>query len=147
MESLLRTAARSFVSEMHIRNLMRGEWVSLFDESGKELPGIRGRIGVSALTAGHTEVGVDLIEMSPGSSFPLHTHDGDHILYIHSGTGSVHINGTDHPVGPGDSVFIPAEYPHGVRASHNSTEPLVFLAFGHPHKHLSATDRMHLVHE
>lgn len=142
MESVLRAAARQFVSEQHLRNVLEGEWTPLYDADGQLLPGIRGRMGACATKVDGTEIGVDLIEMQPGSAFPLHQHDGDHILYFQSGVGIVHIDGEDHTVRQGDTIFISAEHPHGVRVETTATEPLVLLAFGHPHKHLDAQDRM-----
>jgi len=85
-----------------------------------------------------------LIEMQPGSAFPLHTHPGDHILYVLAGPGLVHVDGVDHRVNTGDTIFIPAEYPHGVRTIREAPA-LVFLAVGFPHKHVSAPDRMRLL--
>jgi quercetin dioxygenase-like cupin family protein len=146
MRTVLEHAARQFVAEDHIRSLLAGEWVPLHDEAGAPLPGIRGRVGAAATAADGHEIGVDLIEMQPGTAFPLHTHPGDHVLYVQSGAGCVHVDGTDHRVKPGDTIFIPAEYPHGVQGPPAGTVyPLVFLAFGHPHKHVSASDRMKVV--
>lgn len=142
MQSVLESAARKFVAEQHLRNLLAGEWVEMFDANGNLLVGIRGRIGACATKVDGTDIGVDLLEMQPGSAFPLHEHDGDHILYFMSGGGIVHINGTDHVVKMGDSIFIPAEYPHGVRVPDTAKEVLLTLAFGHPHKHVSSRDRM-----
>lgn len=142
MESVLRAATRKFLAEKHLKNLLEGNWVEMFDADGILLKGIRGRIGACATKVDGTDIGVDLLEMQPGSAFPLHEHDGDHILYFVSGTGIVHINGTDHAVKTSDSIFIPAEYPHGVRVPEDATEILLTLAFGHPHKHVSAKDRM-----
>lgn len=143
MEAILHTACRKWVSEEHLRNVLTGEWVSMFDSNGKLFQGIRGRIGAGATTVDGTEIGVDLIEMQPGSEFPLHVHDGDHILYVLSGAGSVHIEGVDLLVCAGDTIFIAAELPHGVKGPPASAlEPLIFLAFGHPHKHVDAHDRM-----
>ncbi len=148
MQRVLESAARKFVAEQHLKNLLAGEWVEMFDADGNLLTGIRGRIGACATKVDGSDIGVDLIEMRPGSAFPLHQHDGDHILYFASGEGIVHINGTDHPVKTGDSIFIPAEYPHGVKVPASAQGVLLTLAFGHPHKHVDAKDRMkHLEEE
>jgi quercetin dioxygenase-like cupin family protein len=128
------------------RNLEREEWVALQDEHGRPLPGIRGKRGVAAPSATGREFGIDLIRMSPGAAFPLHTHAGDHILYVMEGEGRVHIDGVDHPVTPGDTIFIPARYPHGVKANAEQVGDLLFLAVGYPHRHVEAPDRMTLVH-
>jgi quercetin dioxygenase-like cupin family protein len=144
VRSVLESAARRFVAGEHLRNVYVGDWLPLHAEDGSVLPGIRGRVGATAVTQDGHEIGVDLIHMDRGSAFPLHVHPGDHILYIVSGGGCVHIDGDDRQVMPGDSVFIAAEHPHGVKAG--TATHLRFLAFGHPHKHLEAADRMRLVH-
>jgi quercetin dioxygenase-like cupin family protein len=145
MDSVLESALRKFISEDHIRNVLAGEWVDLFDNHGHQLPGIRGRIGVSALGISNMEIGLDLMEMQPGSFFPPHTHTGDHIIYVLSGCGVVRVGGTDSVMKEGDSVFIPAELPHGFNADSAAQQPLVFIAVGHPHQHLSSVERMKLV--
>jgi hypothetical protein len=42
----------------------------------------------------------------------------------------------------GHVAHIPAEYPHGVWVADEATEPLVFAATGHPHRHVDAPNRM-----
>jgi quercetin dioxygenase-like cupin family protein len=145
VESILRSATRVFSSEQHLHNILTGEWVELVDEEGHPLPGIRGRVGAAGMTLGQVELGADLIEMQPGSAFPLHTHEGDHLLYVVSGHGFVHIDGVDQPVTEGDTIFVPAEYPHGVLSDAEATDVFRLLAVGHPHKHVGARDRMHMV--
>ena len=145
MRSVIEMAVRDFATDEHIRNLRTGEWVALHDDSGRRLEGIRGRIGVAATTNAGEEFGIDLIEMDPGSAFPLHTHPGDHILYVVEGRGLVHVDGEDHGVVRGDSIFVPAELPHGVKTYAEADDPFSFLAVGHPHRHLTATDRMKVV--
>lgn len=126
-------------------NLDRQPWVSLRDETGRTLEGIRGKRGVAAQGAEGHPLGIDLIEMEPGAAFPLHTHEGDHILYILAGHGYVHVDGVDHPAAAGDTVFIPAAYAHGVKTDPHARERFQFLAVGYPHRHLEASDRMALV--
>jgi quercetin dioxygenase-like cupin family protein len=130
-----------------IRGVDRGEWVSLVREDGERLEGIRGRAGAVGQTLGGAEFGADTIEMQSGSAFPLHAHEGDHVLYIIRGRGFVHAGGVDHPVQAGDTIFVPAELPHGVRADGEGRRPLLFLAVGLPHKPVGAADRMRLVEE
>ena len=145
MNSSLACNARRFLPARHIRNLERGDWLSCFDEHGMRLLGIKGRAGAAAELSDGDELGSDLIEMAPEASFPLHTHEGAHILYILRGRGAVHIDNAIHRVGAGDTVFIPAEYPHAVSNFDRRAGTLVFLAVGFPHKPVDALDRMRLV--
>jgi hypothetical protein len=52
--------------------VLKGEWADLFDDDGNKLEGIRGRIGVSSISCEGKDIGVDFMEMQPGSAFPLH---------------------------------------------------------------------------
>ena len=142
MQTSLLEVARRFVASEHLKNVLAGDWLTLHDDHGQPLEGIRGRMGAAAIGMHGHEIGVDLIEMQPGTSFPLHVHPGDHILYILRGFGAVTIDGAAREVKPGDTIFIAAEHPHGVKGPAAGMSPLVFLAFGHPHKHVSAPDRM-----
>ena len=144
MDSVLESAARQWIAEDHLRNVLEsGQWITMFDSDGRKLAGIRGKRGAGATKVDGTAIGVDLIEMQPGSSFARHVHDGDHILYIESGTGAVHIDGEDRHVKKGDTIFIAGEYPHGVIGPPlGAAEPLVIIAFGHPHKHVGSHERM-----
>jgi quercetin dioxygenase-like cupin family protein len=140
LEVKLREISGDFV------NLDQSELIPLVNEHGEELPGIRGRKGVKAIRVNGEELGVDLIEMDVGSAFPLHTHPGDHILFVLEGQGGVVINGEFHRVVKNDSIFIAAEYPHGVRGPVQPEDaPFRFLAVGIPHMELDSRDRMKLV--
>ena len=128
---------------IYIQNFQKSDWVRLVNESGESLPGIRGRPGVAAPTLDGKMLGADLIEMQPGSAFPLHTHVGTHILYVVQGQGMVRINGVDYQIQPEDTIFIPAECPHNVLAPETAPASLVLLSVGHPHRPLEARNRMH----
>jgi glyoxylate utilization-related uncharacterized protein len=145
MRTVLESAARAFCASDHLKNILEGQWTNLFDEEGNVLPGIRGRAGACSMTFFGFEIGVDFIEMQPGAEFALHTHQGEHILFVVKGNGCVHIDGVDQRVKEGDTIFIPAEYPHGVKTVSDYEAPFQFLAFGCPHMSLDSTDRMHLV--
>lgn len=115
----------------------------MYDSDGRLLKGIRGRIGAVERGMSGYEIGVDLIEMQPGTAFPLHIHDGDHVLYIESGVGAVFIEGRYRKIKKGDSIFIAGEYPHGVQGPPvTAKKPLVLVAFGHPHTHVESKHRM-----
>jgi mannose-6-phosphate isomerase-like protein (cupin superfamily) len=147
MEAVLRAAVRAFTSEQHLIDVLAdgADWLDLYDEEHRRLPGVRGRPGALGLTADGHSIGVDLIEMDAFSAFPLHVHRGDHILYGLEGNGTVVVDHVDYPLGMGTTVFIAAEQPHGVRGP--ETGRLRFLAFGVPHEHVSSPKRMTLVTE
>lgn len=129
----------------HRRDFATLPWEDMFDEQGNKLEGIRGKSGASEVGSDGLLIGADLIEMLPGSHFPLHVHPGDHILYAISGEGMVKIDDTIHNFSAGQTFYIRASYPHNVGTYFNATEPFVILAIGHPQKHVSDLDRMHIV--
>jgi quercetin dioxygenase-like cupin family protein len=140
--SLAEQIERRFVADQHKVDVLAGPMVKMFDDLGIELPGIMGRAGAWGTTVDGHEFGADLIEMQPGSAFPLHVHAGDHLLFIVSGRGFVHIDGEDHPAVTGDTFYIAAEHPHGVKTDPDFWGAFAFLACGIPHKHITAHDRM-----
>ncbi|PWT76948.1 MAG: hypothetical protein C5B60_03465 [Chloroflexi bacterium] len=130
---------RPWLRTTHLCDFTNGEWRPMYDDAGIKLPGIEGKCGVRARKADGSWIGGDFIRMQPHSAFPLHTHDGEHVIYFIYGKGFVHIDGEDVPVSQDHLIHIPAEHPHSVWCSE---QPLVFLAVGHPHQHVGSTKRM-----
>jgi quercetin dioxygenase-like cupin family protein len=134
---------RPFDAERHIVNLENCPKEPVTDGDGGILEGIFGFAGVASVLENGHAIGVDIINMAAGSAFPLHTHPGAHILVIREGRGSISVDGVDYHLGSGDTIFVPAQYPHGVSAG--LTAGVSFLAFGVPHMPLSHPKRMTLV--
>jgi quercetin dioxygenase-like cupin family protein len=143
----MRVSIRDFLPEQHIRNLLTGNWVPMYDDKGQPLSGIRGRTGVSAETVQGVRIGLDLMEMSPGSAFPRHVHSGDHILFFLTAGAEVDVGAETFSMLSGDGIVIPAEQPHSVRVASSTLEPVKLLAFGHPHVELDSLKRMRVVDE
>ena len=53
-----------------------------------------------------------LFELGPGGRTPLHTHANEHEVFVVEGEGSVWRDGTDVPIVPGTSVFVPGGEKH-----------------------------------
>ena len=120
---------------------------AMYDDLSVLLKGIEGVEGAKGILADGEEMGLDIIEMQPTTEFPLHTHEGSHILYILEGEGMVHIEGIDYVVDEGDSVYIPAAFPHGVKTSPRNSSTFKFLAIGYPHHPVESTTRMQVVRD
>lgn len=134
----------TFNAEKHLRNFADLDWEPMYGEEA-QLWGIRGKTGATEIGSDGELIGADLIEMQPGSAFPLHTHPGDHILYGISGRGTVTIDGEKRPVEVGTTVYIAGGYPHNVGTYAEDAEPFVLLVVGHPKQHVSSPDRLKLV--
>ncbi len=128
---------------LHIVNLEGKLADGVNDGTGGVFSDIRGRSGVRAAMPNGVAIGVDLIEMAAGTAFEPHTHSGAHVLVVREGRGSIAIDGIDYPLREGDSVYVPADYAHGVSAGSDSG--MLFIAFGVPHLPISSPDRMTLV--
>ncbi len=125
--------------DLFVRNLLEGAepWIPI-------QAGIRGRPGVSGMPPGldvNEPMGIDLIDMQPGTIFSLHTHPGAHILYVVAGCGTVTIGGAVYRTKHGDCYFVPAEVPHAVGA----IERHQLLAVGFPYRALNDPRRLTIV--
>jgi mannose-6-phosphate isomerase-like protein (cupin superfamily) len=68
-----------------------------------------------------------VVEIAPGNpdlSYP-HRHAQPEVYYVLSGIGVVTVDGNQHPVRPGTTLFIPGDSEHGVR--NTGTEVLRLL--------------------
>jgi quercetin dioxygenase-like cupin family protein len=128
-------------------NVLHGPWYMCLDEEGRDLAGIRGVEGANARLEGGLELGIDRIEISPGSGFEPHTHEGAHLLFGLYGSGELLFAGQTFLIQPGDTVYVPAHVAHAVRSSKTATQPFSLLAIGYPHKKINSKDRMQLVRE
>lgn len=137
---------RRFNREDHIQNLLTKPPVEMLDDLGRVLEGIDGRGGARGLMADGMHLGADQIVIAAGRGFPLHVHEGDHLLYVLAGIGGLHVDGVDYVMREGDSIYVPADYPHSVRGP-ESGPPIRLLAFGVPHHPIDSTKRMTLLTE
>lgn len=69
------------------------------------------RTPTAALTVGIAEIGADARDVQP------HRHAPPEVYHILAGEGVVRIDGIDHPVRAGATVFIPGNAWHGTRNS------------------------------
>lgn len=136
----------AFDPDQHIQSLLAGVQREMLDDSGRLLKDVTGVAGARANILDDVTIGVDRIIMRPGTAFPLHTHEGAHLLYVLSGRGGLHIDGEDYVLGEGDSIYVPAEHPHGVRGPVDD-RTFEILAFGIPHHPVDSTTRMTVVDE
>lgn len=133
----------TFDRTKHIKNLRKGPFVSVVDNNGKAVEGVSGNHGVVERSINGESVGIDRIEVSPGSGFEMHTHPSDHILYVLRGRGFLDIQGEAVEMTRGMSLFVPANVAHAMRAAPRRW--LKVLAIGFPHIDLNDPKRMVVV--
>jgi mannose-6-phosphate isomerase-like protein (cupin superfamily) len=68
--------------------------------------------------------------MIPPGRAPAHHHTYDEVVHVLAGRGVVHLDGTDTPIGPGTSLYLPPLQPHCLE--NTGAEPLQVLGVFHP---------------
>lgn len=71
-----------------------------------------------------------LNEIRPGGAGREHAHDVEHGMYIIRGRGRFTLEGTEHQVGPGTAVFVPAHARHSLAC--DGDEPLQYVVIYAP---------------
>ena len=82
--------------------------------------------GEKLLTNG--QLGVDLLVVPPGAGFPVHVHQGHHLLLVIAGRGTFSLDHEIHEVAPGDLSMIEGMVPHAV--GNPFDQPHCLLAIG-----------------
>lgn len=65
----------------------------------------------------------------PGAAIPEHFHNCDESVLILRGAAVAHIDGELHPVGTGDTSFIPAGIPHFFQNDSDTEELHIFWTY------------------
>ncbi len=101
------------------------------DWEGWDGPGVaaegplRWKILISGERGPSSRLTTGIAEMTPGALLALHHHEPEETYYVISGNGHVTVDDSAASLGPGASVFIPANAKHSLRCT--GTENLVFL--------------------
>jgi quercetin dioxygenase-like cupin family protein len=72
-----------------------------------------------------------VFEIAPGGHTPKHSHDWEHEMFVHSGTGEVFGNGQWNSVRFGNILFIPSNEEHQIRNSGKESLTIVCLVPSH----------------
>lgn len=56
-------------------------------------------------------------QIDAGGFTPRHAHDYEHEVFVVAGTGTVLLEGTEHPVRAGDAILVPANEEHQFKAA------------------------------
>lgn len=83
-------------------------------------------------------LGADVIRLAAGTGFTPHTHEGDHLLIVIGGLGTLAYRGCIHPTRAGDIYLVEGRAPHAVGAITDH----VIIAVGAPHTPINSPNRM-----
>ncbi len=98
----------------------------------EQAKGVIGRVAIGK-NDGATNFCMRIFQLSPGGHTPIHSHDWEHEIFIHEGTGEVWCNGKWIEVNPGTVIFIPPGEEHQIKNS--GKDMLTFVCLipaGHP---------------
>ena len=87
--------------------------------------------------------GADFLHFQKGRGTEVHTHPGDHILYVTNGCGHLQFGKAFFVLSEGDCYFIPGSTPHKVWASSESEMSLISIA--NDHRAVDSEERSSLV--
>lgn len=106
------------VKVAHYRSLE----ASHFDSEA--VKGVTGRIAIGQ-NDGAEHFCMRIFELAPDGYTPRHSHEWEHEIFVHSGTGEVFAVDEWKPVSEGSVVFIPGNATHQIR--NTGSEPFVFV--------------------
>ncbi|MFG0299384.1 MAG: cupin domain-containing protein [Phycisphaerales bacterium JB047] len=67
--------------------------------------------------------------VEPGGHTPKHQHDYEHEVFVVSGQAQVLLEGQQHDLTAGDTVYVPANELHQFTVPEGASEPFRFLCF------------------
>lgn len=82
--------------------------------------------------------GADLIRFAPGTGVAEHTHPGDHVLIVVSGTGWVDYDGVPHRLEQGAIYLVPGAVRHAIRAE----SELSLVSVANDHRDVGSPERL-----
>lgn len=86
---------------------------------GETVKGVTGRVGVGKAD-GAVNFCMRIFELETGGYTPRHTHDWEHEIFVHSGSGEVFSTNGWEPISEGSVVYIPGNEEHQLRNKGNS---------------------------
>lgn len=86
--------------------------------------------------------GADLIRFAPGQGVATHTHPGDHVLVVVSGSGWLTYNGQRVEISEGTVYLVPGSVPHAIDAGESE---LTLISVANDHRDAGSEDRLEVL--
>jgi len=77
-----------------------------------------------------TNLAVTWVEVEPGGSQVIHSHNHEQVYVVISGEGRVYVDGDNRAVSAGELIHIPSNADHGIE--NTSEEVLVYISAATP---------------
>jgi len=101
-------------------------------------------VGSQALGIGLVKDGrfaADMLKFEPGQCTSVHTHPGDHILFVVNGNGFLLYDGDRYDLIEGACYFVPGAIPHQVSA----TSIMFLLSVSNDHRTVDSAERLRII--
>lgn len=109
------------------------EWLSMFGSQAKGLPLVKSG-----------NFAADVLKFEPNQQTSLHTHPGDHILFIVEGNGWLDYKDDSYSLTCGTCYFVDGKTPHRVRASETG---MLLLSIANNHFPVDNVNRLEVINE
>ena len=86
----------------------------------------------------------DMLKFSPGNKTSLHTHPGNHILFVVEGSGSLLYNNEIYSLTKGICYLVPGAIVHQITAG---KEELILMSIADDHKSVTSKDRVKIIQD
>lgn len=83
--------------------------------------------------------GADMLKFSPGQKTEIHTHEGDHVLFVVEGQGWLLYGEKTMPLVAGTCYFVPGNVRHQVGAG---LDEMFLLSVGNFHQSVDSPNRL-----
>jgi quercetin dioxygenase-like cupin family protein len=87
----------------------------------------------------HNNFAADILHFQPNTQTVLHTHPGNHILFVADGSGWLLFDDNLHTLSPGDCYFVPGDTPHQVGTNETT---LYLLSIADDHRPVDSPERL-----
>lgn len=86
----------------------------------------------------------DILHFLPGEKTSLHTHPGNHILFVVDGGGTLTYSYEHHPLVKGTCYLVPGSTPHRVSADERG---MYLLSIADTHRNVDSKERAEVIQD
>jgi len=88
--------------------------------------------------------GADMLRFKNGQKTSLHTHPGDHVLFVVEGSGWLIYDGQEYALEIGVCYFVPGNTPHQVGSGDAG---MILLSVGNNHRPVDSEQRLEVLED
>jgi hypothetical protein len=121
---------------LQIKNYLEADWMDWQKMHGSQAHGL-------ALVK-HDNFAADMLHFLPNEKTSLHTHPGNHILFVVDGGGTLTYGNEEHPLIKGSCYLVPGTTDHRVSANNNGMH---LLSIADTHRSVDSIERSNVVQD